>query len=79
MSLAGEETEPYTPEYAATRLKVEVEWLKKQAAKGAVPSIKLGRRRMFMESDIQQILTNAACARRTGLSVGSLRAKRRAS
>lgn len=71
------EREPYTPAYAARRLKVGEEWLKKQAAKGAVPSIKLGRQRLFMEADIQAILAAAARGRAAGLTPGSVRAKRR--
>lgn len=74
---APQEREPYTLTYTAGRLRVSEEWLRKEASKGAVPSIRLGRRRMFMEHHIEEILRQAECGRRAGLTPGSLRAKRR--
>lgn len=74
-----EEIEPYTVTYAAGRLRVTEQWLRKEAAAGRVPSIKLGQRRLFLERHLAEILAAAEVGRSTGLSAGSLRAKRRAS
>lgn len=75
----AEEIEPYTVAYAAARLRVTEQWLRKEAAAGRVPSLKLGQRRLFLERHLAEILAAAEVGRSTGLSAGSLRAKRRAS
>jgi len=69
--------EPLTVDEAATRLRVSAQWLRKEAAAGRVPSIKLGQRRLFLERHLVEILAAAEVRVRTGLTTGSLRALQR--
>lgn len=46
----------YTVDEAATELKCDPYWLVRSARRGTVPSRKVGRQRLFTESDLEAIV-----------------------
>jgi hypothetical protein len=46
----------YTYREAAGRLRMSESWLRKQGARGAVPTVPLGRAVRFSEADLQEII-----------------------
>lgn len=71
--------ELFTAEEAAPRLRCEPGWLKRAAARGLVPSRKVGRQRLFTETDLQEFINRSAQGQDPWARSPKSEARRRAS
>lgn len=68
-----------TAEEAAPLLRCEPDWLKRAAARGLVPSHKVGRRRLFTKADLQEFINRSAQGQDPWARSPKSEARRRAS